>query len=41
MEDDQNYMKDKVVESKQQRSIIDKLEDLVKDLKIQLDSREN
>lgn len=41
MEDDQDYMKNKVTESKQQRSIIDKLEDLVKDLKIQLDSRDN
>lgn len=41
MQDDQDYMKEKVQYSKQQRSLIDKLETLVKELKVQISSRDN
>lgn len=41
MEDDQDYMKEKIVERKQHVSMIDKLESLAKELKLQLSSKEN
>lgn len=41
MQDDQDYMKEKVQFSKQQRTLIDKLETLVKELKVQISARDN
>ncbi len=41
MEDDQDYMKDKIIENKQHKAMVDKLEDVVKDLNLLLSAKEN
>eukprot|EP00347_Sterkiella_histriomuscorum_P022103 403331668 len=41
MQDDQDYMKEKVTQTKQQRSLLERLETVVKELKISLSSKEN